>query len=115
VAATVARMREFYRERDFQMTLSPVNINQLVQQVIDLTRARWSDIPQQCGIVIDLHTELASDLPVIMGVDGEIREALTNLIFNAVDAMPNDAQRRHANPPYKNGVRPIELWGAGYP
>jgi CheY-like chemotaxis protein len=28
-------------------------------------------------------------LPLILGVEGEIREALTNLVFNAVDAMPD--------------------------
>ncbi|MET3133143.1 signal transduction histidine kinase/HAMP domain-containing protein/ActR/RegA family two-component response regulator [Oxalobacteraceae bacterium GrIS 1.11] len=89
VAATVARMREFYRQRAPQLTLNPVNANLLVQQVVDLTRARWSDMPQQRGIVITLHTELDPDLPAIMGIDGEIREALTNLIFNAVDAMPD--------------------------
>ena len=88
VAATVARMREFYRQREPQLSLNPVNANQLIQQVIDLTRARWSDMPQQRGVVIELRTELEPDLPAIMGVEGEIREALTNLIFNAVDAMP---------------------------
>ena len=45
-------------------------------------------MPQQRGIVIQLRTELADDLPLVMGIEGEIREALTNLIFNAVDAMP---------------------------
>ena len=33
-------------------------------------------------------TDLAADLPAIAGVESEIREALTNLVFNAVDAMP---------------------------
>jgi signal transduction histidine kinase len=56
---------------------------------VDLTRARWSDMAQQRGIAIEMRTELAADLPAIMGADNEIREALTNLIFNAVDAMPN--------------------------
>ncbi len=89
VAQTVARMREFYRQREPQMTLLPVDMNRLVQQVVDLTRARWSDMAQQRGIAIETRTELAPDLPAIMGADNEIREALTNLIFNAVDAMPN--------------------------
>jgi PAS domain S-box-containing protein len=88
VSATVARMREFYRQRETQLTLAAVQLNDLVRQVVDLTRARWSDMPQQRGIVIELRTELAADPPAIMGVEGEIREALTNLIFNAVDAMP---------------------------
>jgi CheY-like chemotaxis protein/anti-sigma regulatory factor (Ser/Thr protein kinase) len=59
-----------------------------VQHVAALTRARWSDIPQQRGIMIELRTDLTDPLPAIMGVESEIREALTNLIFNAVDAMP---------------------------
>jgi signal transduction histidine kinase/ActR/RegA family two-component response regulator len=88
VAATVARMREFYRQREPQMTLTPVHLNRLIQQVIDLSRARWSDMPQQRGVMIKLETNLAPELPAIMGVESEIREALINLIFNAVDAMP---------------------------
>lgn len=88
VAATVARMREFYRQREPQVTLTPVQLNPLVQQVLDLTRARWSDMPQQRGAVIRLVSDLAPDLPNIMGVENEVREALINLVFNAVDAMP---------------------------
>jgi len=89
VAKTVARMKEFYRQREPQLTLSPVHMNVLVQQVADLTRARWSDMPQQQGIVIEMRSEFALDLPAIMGVESEICEALINLIFNAVDAMPS--------------------------
>ncbi len=88
VAHTVARMREFYRQREPQLTLAPVDLGSLVQQVVDLTRARWSDMPQQRGIVIQLRTEVAPGLPAVAGIESEIREALTNLIFNAVDAMP---------------------------
>jgi CheY-like chemotaxis protein/anti-sigma regulatory factor (Ser/Thr protein kinase) len=44
---------------------------------------------QERGVAIEMRTELAADLPTIMGAANEIREALTNLIFNAVDAMPN--------------------------
>ena len=89
VAATVARMREFYRQREPQLALSPIDANLVVQQVLDLTRARWSDMPQQRGIVIALRTQLADALPMLPGSVGEIREALTNLVFNAVDAMPD--------------------------
>jgi signal transduction histidine kinase/ActR/RegA family two-component response regulator len=88
VAETVARMREFYRPRETELLLSPVACNRVVQQVIELTRARWSDLPQQRGVVIQLRTELAEELPDIMGSEVELREALINLIFNAADAMP---------------------------
>jgi signal transduction histidine kinase/ActR/RegA family two-component response regulator len=88
VAHTVSRMREFYRQPEPQSILARVDLSLLVQQVLDLTRARWSDMPQQRGIVIQLNSELPLDLPPIGGVESEIREALTNLVFNGVDAMP---------------------------
>jgi CheY-like chemotaxis protein/anti-sigma regulatory factor (Ser/Thr protein kinase) len=46
-------------------------------------------MPQQRGVVIDTVTDLAPDLPPIAAAENEIREALTNLIFNSVDAMPD--------------------------
>jgi signal transduction histidine kinase/ActR/RegA family two-component response regulator/uncharacterized membrane protein affecting hemolysin expression len=88
VSETVARMREFYRKREPQLVLGRVNLNALVVQAAELTRPRWSDIPQERGIVVTLTTHLAPGLPEIMGAESEIRDALTNLIFNAVDAMP---------------------------
>jgi signal transduction histidine kinase/DNA-binding response OmpR family regulator len=89
VAETVARMRELYRPRDQAPVLARVACNQLIAQVMNLTRARWSDQPQQRGVVIQLRTELAAELPEIMGTEAQLRDALTNLIFNAVDAMPD--------------------------
>jgi PAS domain S-box-containing protein len=88
VAATVARMREFYRQRETRDEQRPLRLNALVQQVLELTQARWSDMPQQHGAVIRLETALATELPDVRGVDSELREALVNLVFNAVDAMP---------------------------
>jgi len=88
VAQTVARMREFYRPREPQKMLASVALNELVQQVVELTRVRWNDMPQERGHTIELVKELAPSLPSVMGAESEIREALTNLVFNAVDAMP---------------------------
>src|SRR5581483_1252687 len=88
IAHTVSRMKEFYRHRQPESPLAPVELNPLIRQVVDLTRARWSDMPQQRGTVIEMSAELAPALPPVMGVESEIREALVNLIFNAVDALP---------------------------
>ncbi len=88
VAQTVSRMREFYREREPQLALVPVDLNGLVKQVVDLTRVRWSDMQLRDGAVIDLKTDYAATLPAVLGIESELREALTNLVFNAVDAMP---------------------------
>jgi nitrogen-specific signal transduction histidine kinase/ActR/RegA family two-component response regulator len=89
IAQTVARMGEFYRLREPQLTLIPVDLNKLVGHVIDLTRARWSDMAQQRGAAIDMRTELAFNLPLVAAVESQIRDALVNLVFNAVDAMPD--------------------------
>ena len=88
VAGTVARMREFYRQREPQLSLSRVDLNIIVQQALQLTQARWADLPQRKGVMIEVRTELSPVPAQIMVAEGEMRDALTNLIFNAVDAMP---------------------------
>lgn len=88
VAETVSRLREFYRPRDASTPNAPVDVNPLIGHVLDLTRARWRDMPQQAGIEIEVGTDLQDGLPPIAAPEGEVREALTNLVFNAVDAMP---------------------------
>jgi signal transduction histidine kinase/CheY-like chemotaxis protein len=89
VTQTVARIKEFYRGRESNVSGMPVDIKHLLGQVVDLTQARWADMPQARGIVVDVKTEHADQVPPIMGVQGEIRDAVTNLVFNAVDAMPS--------------------------
>jgi CheY-like chemotaxis protein len=66
----------------------PVRLNQLAQQVVQLTRPRWRDISQQRGLSVDVKLDFDANLPEIIGTESELREALTNLIFNAADAMP---------------------------
>jgi signal transduction histidine kinase len=108
VAQTVARMREFYRPREQEQYFSDVNLNELVVQVVDLTRARWSDQPQRRGIMIELRTELEPDLGRVRGAENEIRDALTNLIFNAVDAMPEGGRIE-----IRTGTRPASAAKGG--
>ncbi|CAN7312492.1 PAS domain S-box protein [Phenylobacterium sp. LjRoot225] len=88
VGHTISRMREFYARRESALIAAPVQVNELVQHVLDLTKVRWRDMAVQRGDVIDVRTELASGLPTMMGVESEIRDALVNLVFNAVDALP---------------------------
>jgi PAS domain S-box-containing protein len=87
-ARTVQRMRAFYLPRGMEHTLAPVELNQILTQVIDLTRARWSNIPQERGIVVNVESDLDPALPEILGAESEVRDGLTNLLLNAVDAMP---------------------------
>jgi len=88
VAQTVTRIKEVYRGPDANATRAPIEIGHLLEQVIELTRARWADMPQERGIVVEVRTEQSVQVPAILGVRAEIRDALTNLVLNAVDAMP---------------------------
>jgi signal transduction histidine kinase/ActR/RegA family two-component response regulator/HAMP domain-containing protein len=90
IAHIVARLREFYRQRDEHESDSVLLMkpNSLVMQVVDMTRPRWRDIPQGNGIMIEVRTELDPDASEFAGLESEIREALTNLVINAVDAVP---------------------------
>lgn len=88
VAETVSRMRAFYRFRESQQELRPVELPAVIGEVLELTRPRWADMPQQEGVVISVDLQIDADLPLVMGSESELRDGLTNLVFNAVDAMP---------------------------
>jgi signal transduction histidine kinase/ActR/RegA family two-component response regulator len=88
IAQIVARMREFYRRRSDEEQLTQVSINKVIEEVIELTRPRWRDLSQRQGISINVQCELEPDPPLLHSDAGELREALINLVFNAVDAMP---------------------------
>jgi CheY-like chemotaxis protein len=45
-------------------------------------------MPQQRGFVIDVRLEHSMQVLPVLGVQAEIRDALTNLVLNAVDSMP---------------------------
>lgn len=84
----VARMREFYRRRSDSEPLTEVNLNQIIEEVIDLTRPRWRDVSQRDGISIQIQRALEPNLPLLWSEPSDLREALINLVFNAVDALP---------------------------
>jgi len=102
VAQTVSRMGEFYRQGETRATLAPVNINIILGQVPDLTKARWSDLALARGASIEMRVDVAPDAPTIMANESELREALINLVFNAADALPDGGRItlrvRRANP-----------------
>jgi len=86
-AETVRRIQEFTGMRkDKAFTL--LSLNDLIKEVTAITQPRWKDQPQQKGIQIEFVHQL-SEIPLIMGNPSELREVLTNIIFNAVDAMPS--------------------------
>ena len=89
IANIVARMGEFYRRREDHKQLRLIDVNRVVGQVIDLTSPRWQDIPQGQGVVIKVDSDVEKDLPQLFANESDLREALTNLLLNSVDAMPS--------------------------
>jgi signal transduction histidine kinase len=86
-ASVVSRLREFYRPRDKQEAFVPFDLNKLVEQSVNLTQPKWKDQALTNGATIRVACDL-QPVPPVAGNESEIREVLTNLIFNAVDAMP---------------------------
>jgi signal transduction histidine kinase/ActR/RegA family two-component response regulator len=108
-ARTIARMSEFYRKRSRELALSAVDPNTLVAQVVDFTQARWRDMAHERGGTIEVRTELSAKPLAIMGVESELREALINLVFNAVDALPNGGTITLRTKERANGIVQIEI------
>jgi len=91
IAQIVARMGQFYRRRAGTEHSRLVNPNRVADEVIDLTRPRWQDIPQGRGIVVKVKQDYEESVPDLYCNETEFREALTNLVLNAVDALPTGA------------------------
>jgi signal transduction histidine kinase/ActR/RegA family two-component response regulator len=88
IAQMVARMSEFYRRRDQTEPLRAIDVNKLVGEVVELTRPRWRDMSQSQGINVKVTPNLGQNLPTLHTNAGELREGLTNILLNSVDALP---------------------------
>jgi signal transduction histidine kinase/ActR/RegA family two-component response regulator len=86
-AKTVRRLQEFTRIRRDQPAVS-VDLNQVIREALELTESAWRLEPPRRGILIEAVSDLAPDLPTTLSDPAELREVMTNLILNAVDAMP---------------------------
>ncbi len=85
-AKTVKRIQDFARQRrdhDFEL----VSIDQILMDAAEITRPRWKNCAEASNIHITLDLEIGSNA-MVMGDDSELREVLVNMVFNAIDAMP---------------------------
>jgi signal transduction histidine kinase len=86
-AEVVSRLRDFYRPRATAESQS-VDLKEVLHLAVLMTQPKWKDPNRASGTEIMVEVEL-QHLPVMRGNPAELREMMTNLIFNAVDAMPN--------------------------
>ena len=85
-AKTVKRIQDFARQRRDQDFVR-IDVDQLMLEVAEITRPRWKDYAEAANVHIKLVRQIGSNA-VIMGDAGELREVLVNMVFNAVDALP---------------------------
>jgi signal transduction histidine kinase/CheY-like chemotaxis protein len=85
-AKTVKRIQDFARQRrdhDFEL----VSVDQILTDASEITRPRWKNCAEAANVHISLDLQIHSNA-MVMGDDSELREVLVNMVFNAIDAMP---------------------------
>ena len=85
-AATVKRMQDFARLRTDEQFVS-IDVKELIEEVLALTRPKWRENAELRGVIIEPVVEMDYGL-LALGDPSDLKGAFTNLIFNAVDAMP---------------------------
>ena len=85
-SAIVRRIQTFGRPIDAQKT-ELVNLSDVVRDTVDLTRPKWKNQSEQAGLSVRVEMDL-EQVPPIRSQGAAWEEILSNLIFNAVDAMP---------------------------
>jgi PAS domain S-box-containing protein len=82
----VRRIQQFSRVRE-DRAQEVIDLPALSEEVVEITRGKWKNESERRGVKVEVGIKSQDPKP-ILGSRAEIREALTNLIFNAVDALP---------------------------
>ena len=73
--------------RGTNQNLKGVEINDIIQDAVKVTQPRWKDQAEADGHTIIIELDL-QDVPTVSGTETGLLEITTNLIRNAIDALP---------------------------
>ena len=86
-AATVKRIQDYTKKEIAATCTDAVDVNEIVDDVVSFTRARWQEQAREKGLTYDVRVE-PGRVTQVRGSSSELREVLINLMLNAIDAMP---------------------------
>ncbi|MGH7277521.1 MAG: hybrid sensor histidine kinase/response regulator, partial [Candidatus Rokuibacteriota bacterium] len=99
---TVRRIQQFARLRPDEQFV-PVDLNTIVREAVAITKPRWEEKIAHENRPLDLDLELPT-VPPIRGRQAALTEVVTNLILNAMDAMPQGGRLRITTRPLDSDV-----------
>jgi signal transduction histidine kinase/CheY-like chemotaxis protein len=102
-AADVVRRLQGFAATRLEDAPALVDMNTLAQDAITLTRGLWKDEAEARGIRIEVATHL-EETPPVRGSATELRDAVTNLVLNALDAMPRGGRLGVVCRPHQGGA-----------
>jgi signal transduction histidine kinase/CheY-like chemotaxis protein len=102
-AADIVRRLQGFAATRLDDTNGPIDVNTLVHDAVTLTRGLWKDEAEARGVRIEVTLDL-EDARAVRGNAAELREAVTNLVLNAIDAMARGGQLHLATRPHEGGV-----------
>jgi len=91
-AETVRRIQKFARLRPEEVFVG-LDLDQVIRDALAITRPRWEEMKVKAGIPLEMELDLGH-VPPVMGRPAELNEVVTNLILNAIDAMPAGGRLR---------------------
>lgn len=84
---TLRRILDFAR-RDMAQEFAPVDLAELISSSVEIARPKWQNRSATRSGSIDVTIENQGAV-YVLGESAELREVVLNMIFNAVDAMPD--------------------------
>jgi PAS domain S-box-containing protein len=101
-AHTVRRLQDFTKKKVSQEFFG-MDVNSVIKDAIEITKPKWKDEAQRKGVPIEIVSNF-EDIPPASGNDSELRGVFTNMILNAIEAMPEGGKIEISTSKKRGGV-----------